>query len=204
MQKKRTRIQIINQQKILDAATTVFSKYGFRGGTIDQIADMAKMSKPNLLYYFKAKKDIYQAVLERTLNKWLESLHEWQVTGSPRDTLTNYIHKKMEFSRDYPEASRVFANEVMEGAPVLKALLGEDLKDIVLENTRVMKGWVKEGLIKNVDPIHIIFMIWAVTQHYADFEVQVFTLTGKNLSDEVFFKQAQRNVTEILLSGILK
>lgn len=81
MQKKRTRIQIINQQKILDGATEIFAKYGFRGGTIDQIADKAGMSKPNLLYYFKTKKAIYLAVLERTLNKWLQSLKEWQVTG---------------------------------------------------------------------------------------------------------------------------
>ena len=201
---KRTRIQIINQQKILDAATHIFSKYGFRGSTIDQIAKMAEMSKPNLLYYFKAKKDMYQAVLEKTLNKWLQSLKDWKVTGTPEEILTHYIHRKMEFSRDYPAASRVFANEVMEGVPVLKSLLGEELKDIVLENTSVMKGWVSAGLIKNIDPIHIIFMIWAVTQHYADFEVQVFTLTGKSLADEDFFKQAQSNVTEILLSGILK
>ncbi len=201
---KRTRIQVINQQKILDSATHIFSKYGFRGSTIDQIAQMADMSKPNLLYYFKTKKNIYQAVLKRTLNIWLRSLKEWKVTGTPKEILTHYIHRKMEFSRDYPAASRLFANEVMEGAPILNSLFAEESRDIVLENTSIMKGWVKAGLIKNLEPIHIIFMIWAVTQHYADYEIQVFTLTGKSLADEDFFKQAQNNITEILLSGILK
>lgn len=204
MQKKRTRIQIINQQKILDGATEIFAKYGFRGGTIDQIADKAGMSKPNLLYYFKTKKAIYLAVLERTLNKWLQSLKEWQVTGTPEETISTYIDNKFEFSRSHPDASRVFANEIMEGAPFLKHMLGEDLKRLVDENTRVIKGWVTEGKIKNIEPIHLIFSIWAITQHYADFEVQIETLTGKTLKDEEFYRQAKSAMTNMILGGILK
>lgn len=204
MQKKRSRIQIINQQKVLDAGTEVFAKYGSRGATIDQIAKMAGMSKPNLLYYFKNKKEIYLAVLEQTLNKWLQCLMDWQVTGTPEETIIDYINKKFEFSRDHAAGSRVFANEILEGAPILKDLLGEDLKRIVGEDTRVIKGWVKDGLIRPIEPIHLIFMIWGVTQHYADFSAQIETLTGKTLKDEKFYKQAKKTVTQIILKGILK
>lgn len=204
MQKKRSRIQIINQQKVLDAATEAFAKHGFRGTTIDQIAELAGMSKPNLLYYFKTKKQIYQAVLEQTLNKWLQSLQDWKVTGTPEETITNYINKKMEFSRDHADGSRVFANEIMEGAPVLKTLLGEDLKRMVDENTQVIKGWVNDGSIRSIEPIHLMFMLWAVTQHYADFSAQIETLTGKTLADEEFYRQAKKTATQIILNGILK
>jgi len=204
MQKKRSRIQIINQQKVIDAGTEVFAKYGFRGTTIDQIADVAGMSKPNMLYYFKTKKEIYLGVLEQTLNKWLESLMDWQVTGTAEETLTKYIDKKFEFSRDHSAGSHVFANEIMEGAPVLKTLLGEDLKKLVGENTRVIRGWIKEGQIRPIEPIHLIFMLWAVTQHYADFSVQIETLTGKTLADKEFYKQAKKTVTQIILAGVLK
>ena len=204
MQKKRSRIQIINQQKVLDAGTEIFAKYGFRGGTIDQIAEMAGMSKPNLLYYFKTKKKIYLAVLEQTLNNWLQSLQDWHVNGAPEETITNYINSKFEFSRDHAAGSRVFANEIMEGAPILKTLLGEDLKRLVGENTRVLQSWVKSGQICAVEPIHLIFMIWAVTQHYADFSAQIETLTGKTLIDDAFYKQAKKTATQIILNGVLK
>ena len=204
MQKKRSRIQIINQQKVLDAGTEVFARYGSRGATIDQIAEMAGMSKPNLLYYFKSKKEIYLGVLEQTLNKWLLCLMEWDVTGTPEETITNYIEKKFEFSRDHAAGSRVFANEIQEGAPILKTLLGEDLKRLVDEDTRVIKGWIKDKKIRPIEPVHLIFMIWAVTQHYADFSAQIETLTGKTLADEDFYKQAKKTVTQIILNGVLK
>ncbi len=204
MQKKRSRIQIINQQKVLDAGTEIFAKYGSRGATIDQIADLAGMSKPNLLYYFKTKKEIYLSVLEQTLNKWLQCMMEWQVTGTPEETLTNYIEQKFRFSRDHAAGSRVFANEIQEGAPILKTLLGEELKKLVNENTSVIKGWIKEGKIHPVEPIHLIFTIWAVTQHYADFAAQIETLTGKTLADKDFYKQAKKSATQIILRGVLK
>ena len=203
MQKKRSRIQIINQKKVLDAGTEIFARYGSRGATIDQIAEMAGMSKPNLLYYFKSKKEIYLGVLEQTLNKWLLCLMEWDVTGTPEETITKYIDKKFEFSRDHAAGSRVFANEIQEGAPILKTLLGEDLKRLVDEDTRVIKGWIKDKKIRPIEPVHLIFMIWAVTQHYADFSAQIETLTGKTLADENFYKQAKKTVTQIILNGVL-
>ena len=57
----KTRIQSENQDLILKAALDVFSTYGFRGATIDQIAVKCGLSKPNLLYYFRRKDDIYAA-----------------------------------------------------------------------------------------------------------------------------------------------
>lgn len=204
MEKKKSRIQIINRQKVLDAGTEIFAKYGFRGGTIDQIAELAGMSKPNLLYYYKTKQKIYLAVLEQTLNIWLLSLQDWHVTGTPEETITNYINSKFEFSRDHAAASRVFANEIMEGAPILKTLLGEDLKRLVGENARVIESWVTSGRIRNLDPIHLIFMIWAVTQHYADFSAQIETLTGKTLADGAFYDQAKKSAMQIILNGVLK
>ncbi len=112
----KTRIQTINEARILDAAKRVFAEHGFRGATVDEIAQRAEMSKPNLLYYFKNKKALYRAVLERTLDSWLEPLRALDAAGDPETELRRYIARKIEASRRDPEASRVFASEMLRGA----------------------------------------------------------------------------------------
>ena len=121
--RKRTRIQEANEEKILDAALEVFSTYGFRGATVDQIASVAGMTKPNLLYYFRRKDDIYLAVLRRTLEMWLKPLEALGADGDPSGEIRAYIDRKLEMSRDNPKASRLFAIEIMQGAPVLGPVL---------------------------------------------------------------------------------
>ncbi|MBI2717348.1 MAG: TetR family transcriptional regulator C-terminal domain-containing protein [Rhizobiales bacterium] len=177
-QARKTRIQAQNEGLILDAALEVFSAYGYRGSTVDQIAAKCGLSKPNLLYYFRRKEDIYTAVLERTLTGWLEPLRALDPDGDPVAELTGYITAKMELSRDNPEASRLFANEILHGAPMIGKFLKGPLKDLVDAKAAIVRAWIAQGRLASVDPYHLIFAIWATTQHYADFEVQVRAILG--------------------------
>jgi TetR/AcrR family transcriptional regulator len=199
----RTRIRARNEDKILDAALEVFADCGFKGATIDQIATRAGLSKPNLLYYFRRKKDLYLAVLERTLDMWLEPLRAIRADGDPAEEIRAYINRKLEISKLRPTASRMFANEMIQGAPLLKTILQGDLREIVDEKAAVIRGWAKAGRIADVDPYHLIFVIWAVTQHYADFASQVEAVVGGRLSDPKFFRQTEAAIDHILLRGIL-
>jgi TetR/AcrR family transcriptional regulator len=198
----KTRIQAINENIILDAALAVFSTYGFRGSTVDQIAAKAGMSKPNLLYYFRRKDDIYLAVLQRTLEMWLTPLEELSADGDPTAEITAYIDRKLEMSRDNPKASRLFAMEIMQGGPVLDAVLRGRLKDLVDEKAAVIAGWSAAGGLGPVDPYHLIFMIWATTQHYADFDVQVRAVLGRQATGTQHFGQARATLEQVFLKGI--
>ncbi|NJM29318.1 MAG: TetR family transcriptional regulator [Rhizobiales bacterium] len=179
---QKTRIQARSEEAILDAALTVFSTYGYRGATVDQIAAEAGMSKPNLLYYFRRKEDIYVTLLERTLEDWLEPLKALDPDGEPAEELTRYITTKLEMSRDNPAASRLFANEILHGAPMIGDFLKGPLRRLVDDKAAVIRQWSELGRITAIDPYHLIFAIWATTQHYADFEVQVRAVTGKKMS----------------------
>ena len=199
----RTRIRARNEDRILDAALEVFADCGFKGATIDQIASRAGLSKPNLLYYFRRKKDLYLAVLERTLDMWLEPLSAIRADGDPAEEIRAYINRKLEISKLRPTASRMFANEMIQGAPLLKTVLQGSLRQIVDEKAAVIHGWAKTGRIADVDPYHLIFVIWAVTQHYADFASQVEAVVGGRLSDPKFFRETEAAIDHILLRGIL-
>lgn len=199
----RTRIRARNEDRILDAALEVFADCGFKGATIDQIAARAGMSKPNLLYYFRRKKDLYLAVLERTLDMWLKPLSAIRPDGDPAEEIRAYINRKLEFSKLRPTASRLFANEIIQGAPLLKTILQGELSQIVDTKAAVIRGWAKAGKIADVDPYHLIFVIWAVTQHYADFAAQVEAVVGGRLSDPKYFHETEMAIDHILLRGIL-
>lgn len=200
--RKRTRIQAANEVRILDAALEVFSTYGYRGATVDQIAERAGMTKPNLLYYFRRKPDIYLAVLNRTHEMWLQPLEQLDPDGEPAAEIAAYIDRKLEMSRDNPEASRLFAMEIIQGAPILGPILAGRLKGLVDEKAAVIAGWVRASRIAPVDPHHLIFMVWATTQHYADFETQIRAVLGQKTDRPDHFETAKTTLEQVFLKGV--
>jgi len=178
VQPPKTRIQRKNTQAILDAALEVFSRQGFRGATLDQIAAEAGLSKPNLLYYFPSKEAIHVTLLTQLMTTWLDPLRDMDAGGEPVEELLAYMRRKLEMSRDFPRESRLFANEILQGAPRMISALEGELKELVDEKSAVIQAWMDAGRLAPVDPHHLLFSIWALTQHYADFDVQVRAVLG--------------------------
>lgn len=200
--RKPTRIQMRNQERILDGALTVFAASGFRGATVDQLANAAGMTKPNLLYYYRSKKDLYVAVLELVLARWLDPLEQLDPDGDPAEQILTYMRAKLAMSKDRPEDSRLYANEILNGAPLLGEVLTGHLKELVEKKAVVIRHWCETGKLNPVDPHHLIFMLWATTQHYADFEVQISALLGAD-QREGTFANAQNTLETVLMNGLL-
>ncbi len=171
--KKITRIQQKNINLIMEASLEMFSSNGFGGTTIDQIAEKAGLSKPNILYYFNSKEEIHLHLLEGLLTKWLEPLRQLSSDGDPIDEITSYVQRKLEMSREFPRESRLFAIEILEGAKHLTEHIRTDLKKLLEAKAEIIDSWVVAGKIARVDSKHLIFSIWATTQHYADFDSQI-------------------------------
>lgn len=201
--KPLTRIQREKQDVILEAALDVFSEKGFLGATIDQIAEAAGMSKPNLLYYFPRKEEIYKRLMTSMLDIWLQPLRELDSVGDPVPELRSYIRRKLEMSRDFPRQSRLFAGEMLQGGPRIVDVLEGDLKVLVDEKAKVLERWMEEGKLRRTDPYHLIFSIWATTQHYADFDVQVRAVLGRDRGGEGRFEDAARFLETLFMHGVL-
>ncbi|WP_299566804.1 TetR family transcriptional regulator C-terminal domain-containing protein [uncultured Sulfitobacter sp.] len=174
--KKKSRIQTRNRHLILDAALDVFSRDGFGGATLDAIARTAGLSKPNLLYYFDGKTEIYVTLLSQLMETWLDPLVELDSNGDPVEELLGYVRRKLDMSMDLPRESRLFAGEIIKGAPQMKPRLESDLKPLFDEKCAAIQVWINEGRLAPVDPAHLLFSIWSTTQHYADFEAQIAVL----------------------------
>jgi TetR/AcrR family transcriptional regulator len=199
---RRTRIQQQKREHILEAALEVFSVNGFRGSTIDQIAEAAGMSKPNILYYFRSKEEMHVILIRRLMDRWLAPLREIDDGGDPIGELRGYIRRKLEMARDFPRESRLFANEVLQGAPRIIGMLEGELRALVEEKAQVVRGWMRAGKLRPADPWHLIFSVWATTQHYADFDVQVRAVLGPERYGDGRFEDAARFLEQLYLDGL--
>lgn len=200
---KQTRIQAEKTELILEAALEIFSTNGFRGSTIDEIAEAAGMSKPNLLYYFRSKEDIYETLINRQLDTWLRPLFDMDERGDPLQEIAAYIRRKIAMSREYPRESRLFANEILQGAPRIRHLLDAHLREEVDRKAAVIQRWIEAGAIARVDPRHLLFSIWATTQHYADFDVQVRAVLAIDDDDVDHFDDAAEFLVNLFIKGLM-
>jgi TetR/AcrR family transcriptional regulator len=195
-----SRIRRAKTEAILTAALEVFSARGFGGATLDLIAGRAGLSKPNLLYYFASKEAIHRHLLDRLLDTWLEPLRRLDPAGEPLAEIQAYVRRKLAMARSLPRESRLFANEILQGAPRVGDVLEGPLKVLVDEKASVIRGWSRDGQIAPVDPHHLIFSIWATTQHYADFDVQVRAVLGSD--DDHHFTDAERFLVDLYSRGL--
>jgi TetR/AcrR family transcriptional regulator len=199
---RRTRIQEANEERILEAALEVFSARGFRGSTIDQVADAAGMSKPNLLYYFRTKDAIQHRLMERVLETWLAPLAGFDPDGDPLVEIRSYIRRKIEMARDFPRESRLFATEIIQGAPRILDELTGPLRELVDAKAKVIAEWQRKGRLAKCDPYHLVFSIWATTQHYADFDAQIRAVLGEDRYGEGRFEDAARFLEQLFMHGL--
>ena len=200
-QPRKIEIREANLALILEAAEKIFAMNGFRGAATGDIARAAGIPKANVHYYFKTKEDLYREVLKHILDDWMSAASTFEAHDDPADALRTYVTAKMEFSRNRPYGSRVWASEIMSGAPVLEHFLGTTLKDWVKQRAATIRGWIKQGKIRPVDPESLLYLIWASSQHYADFERQIIILNnGKSLSDSDYRKKTNQLVELVLAS----
>ena len=199
---RRTEIRRANEAAILEAAEKVFAEAGYGGATMQLIADMAGLPKANLHYYFATKDDLYRRVVENIFNIWLHAADSFDTEADPAAAIGAYIEAKMQISRDHPFGSKVWASEVMHGAPVIQDYLEGTLRAWTEGRMAAIRSWIEQGRLAPVDPRQLMYMIWATTQHYADFSHQIETLNkGLPLSDTQWL-DATQTVKTIILRGI--
>ena len=196
-----TSIRERNKELILRAASEEFADKGFAASKTSDIAAKAGLPKPNVYYYFKSKENLYREVLESIIEPLLAASAPFNQEGRPAEVLTAYIRSKIRISRELPFASKVFASEIMHGAPHLSPEQTDELNAQARHNIACIQGWIDQGLMARVDPHHLMFSIWAATQTYADFDWQISTVTGKaKLSDEDYEAAAQ-TIIRLVIKG---
>ena len=190
-----------NKTLIFNAAKKEFATYGYKGASIKRIAEIAGKPRSNIHYYFADKTDLYQQLLSDIIDIWNSKFDTLNSDDDPKIALTAYIRSKVLYSRDDPDASKIFASEIIHGAPILYSYLRGDFQLWVQHKVAVIEAWIAKGLIDPINPHHLLFMIWSSTQHYADFNVQVLAALDKKAMSNADFEDVVASLTTLILKG---
>lgn len=197
------RIRERNQRKILKAATEIFSRKGFDGTRIAEIAERSGLPKANVYYYFASKEEIYTAAIAHLIESWDKALEHISPDRDPSDALSAYVMAKLEYSRSNAAESRLFANEIIRGARFLNRRNRKHMQDVTRRHSKVVQGWIAQGRLKPVDPRHLFIMLWAATQFYGDFEPLVCDALNKQKLRISDFHAAAETITRVVLDGLV-
>ena len=198
----KAHIRAENERLILEAGERIFAQHGFRGATMQMIADQAGLPKANLHYYFDSKEKLYRCVVEKIFVIWLQAASSFENSDEPKEALKLYIYEKMQISRRHPYGSKVWANEVMQGAPIIQDFLETQLRSWTDGRIESIQAWIAAGKIRSVEPRWVMYMIWATTQHYADFGHQIETLNADAPLSEAQWEAASETVFEVIWNGL--
>lgn len=198
---KPGKIRDRNLTNIINAAEEEFVHNGFRGASIQNIADRAGIPKANVHYYFKSKTNLYVAVLDNIITLWNDLLGEITVDDDPAEVLDRFIRKKVELSYTHPRASKLYAMEMIQGAPHLKGYIRTEMRQFVRRKAQIIEQWIELGRMDKVDPMHLIFLIWSSTQHYADFDVKILTVMNRAEYEPDMIKDISDFLSQMILKG---
>ncbi|HEX4112783.1 MAG TPA: TetR/AcrR family transcriptional regulator [Stellaceae bacterium] len=191
-----------NVAKILKAAETVFAQKGFSGASTAEIARLAGVPKPNLHYYFRTKQALYESLLDRILAMWMDAMDELHPGADPAEALSRYVARKIDLSRRLPGPSRLWAMEMLAGAPHIGGFLRGRVRELVNEKSALVATWIEAGRISPIAPAHLFFIIWAATQTYADFAAQMTAVMNRKTLDGEFYDAARDTLTSLILNGL--
>jgi AcrR family transcriptional regulator len=197
------RIRERNRRIILKAGIEVFSRKGFDGTRIAEIAEKSGLPKANVYYYFSSKEEIYTAIIAHLIESWDEALKPITADREPAEAFRNYVYAKLDYTRRNAAESRLFASEIIHGARFLKKKDREHMRLITDERVEVVEGWIAAGKMVPVDPRHLFITLWAATQFYADFEPLASDALHRNRLRAVDYEKAAETITSTILNGIL-
>ncbi|MCC8404551.1 TetR/AcrR family transcriptional regulator [Paraburkholderia sp. MMS20-SJTN17] len=199
LRRRKAHIRESNEAHLLACAEAVFAERGFEGASTAMIADRAGLPKANVHYYFPTKLALYRRVLENLFEDWHRAANTFEDSDDPVEAIGGYVRAKMDLSRRRPLGSKVWANEIIHGAEHMQDILANRVKPWLDTRVSVIDDWVARGLLANVDARTLMYMIWAMTQHYADFDVQIRALSGKRALSRKAFDAATEQVVQLVI-----
>jgi len=134
------------RDQIIEAARQIFSRYGFKKTTMDEIAHRVSKGKSSIYYYFQSKEDIYKAVIEKEATLIRDELTSAvSKANNPVDKLKTYVAVRMRTFYAMANFYEAIKNEFLTHLDFINKIREKYDK----EEMQMVENFLKEGVHRN-------------------------------------------------------
>lgn len=196
----KTRNAEATKLSVLQAAELIFAERGFAGASIREISEKSGVSGPLILFHFKNKEGIYEAVKTAIIQRYADGqCADSGCTGSIRSFVGNMIDSMFVFYRDNPTMLRLANWDHLEGA--VDPWPGEDELHHVYEK-RLREAQLRGEIRDDMSPFHISAIICGAVRIWWEFHAHFIKHAGKADGSAVMDEEYARQLLNFMLRGL--
>ena len=170
--KKQVRNPEKTRERILKAATKLFTRSGYEGTSLREIVTETGINKRMIYHYFGDKRGLYQAIFVREwseLKTWLDKAMQVNLesTGNIRDLLVKFVAVFFDFLAEHQHFTRLMMWDGLEGGEISRSTWKEIRGPLFIQTEFLIQEAQKEGLLnKKFHPGHLVISLLATTTYY--------------------------------------
>ncbi len=152
---------------ILEAAETLFAKQGFAATRLEDVANAVGIKRASIVYYFSAKRELYQAVLDAAFAELLR-VHAvaGRGPGTLEERLEEMVNAWIDFAFGRPTFIHLLVREISDGSPAMQEQIRNAIAPIFAEVTTIASEGIRAGTFREVDPVDTFTILGGASIFY--------------------------------------
>ena len=196
------------RQKILDAATSEFTKHGLGGARVDRIAKRAGTNERMLYYYFNSKDALFLTVLEEVYIQLAKAEKALELDHlDPVEAITKLVEFIWNYYIAHPEFISLINSENLHEAKYLKKSkrLAELVSPVQENISAIVRRGQEMGIFRGgIDPAEVYITLVALNYYYLSNRFTLSTVLARDLVSPVARAGHLKHATEVVLNYLVK
>jgi len=188
------------REKIIEIARNIFSRFGIKKSTMEEIAKRIRIGKSTLYHYFRSKQEIFLEVVKRESELMKQKIKEiLDKSSTPQEKFRNYSKARIQYLRELKNYYSTLTDEYLEVFPFTKDVR-EDFTNFEISTLEeIFKEGIKKGVFRMKDPTLTAKMVIIA---FKGFEYEILMREGKsNLVDTIDLQELDLLI-EVFFKGI--
>lgn len=200
---KRRRDPDRTRERIIDAATVEFARYGYDGARVDQIVKRAKISKNLLYHHFGGKEPLFIKVMENAYKLMRDHHRDFQIKDlGPVAGMRSLVSYTFQHFLDHPEIISLLNSENLHKARhIAKSKEIKELYNPLLDTIgELLEDGQREGVFrKGVDPVDLYISLSGISYFYLSNQYTLSTIFNTDLAAAPRIEQRREHMVEVIV-----